>query len=362
MDCMWSLLIFARHKSEPLMTLKILNSHSRRAFTLVELLVVIAIIGILVALLLPTLGTVRESARMTHCVAAQKQLALALKTSEQASGRLPAACFYQTTDGGRQPANISLGSLPVGQSGTISSMATDRSYSSFSFLVTLLPFLDARHIYDRIDFSKSAFDATDNDPDPQTGQIYSNAALWSEPIPHLLCPSFQSAKTAQATDYAALTERPALTNYKAVSATDMVTLFQSERCKSSEIDAAGNGAGILHPYGRTRSTGFPGSTMLTSETREQNYAAWADGTTACIWGIDDDGEVAINRSLDSDDASQGWVKYTLSSEHPQAVTICLYDGSARTMSEDVEPEVLKAMITRDAADNAASANFLTAGN
>ena len=344
------------------MTLKILNPHPRRAFTLVELLVVIAIIGILVALLLPTLGTVRESARMTQCVAAQKQLALALKTSEQASGRLPAACFYQTTNGGRQPANLSLGSLPVGQSGTVSSMATDRSYSSFSFLVTILPFLDARHIYDRIDFSKSAFDTEDGEVDPSTGQAYSNAALWTEPIPHLLCPSYQGDTFAKATDYEGLAQPPALTNYKAVSATDMMTLFQTDRCKSSEIDVAGNGAGIIHPYSRMRSSGLSGSTMLTSETREQNYAAWADGTTASTWGIDDDGEVTINRSLNSDDASQGWVKYALSSEHPQAVTICLYDGSARAMSEDVAPEVLKAMITRATADNGASANFLTAGN
>ena len=341
---------------------RISNSADRRGFTLVELLVVIAIIGILVALLLPTLGQVRESARLTQCTAIQKQLGLALKTSEQARSRMPAACFYQTTDGGRQHANLSLGLLPVGQSGIVSSVATDRSYSPYSFLVTLLPFLDAKHIYDRIDFSKSAFDVTDNALDSQTGQVYSNASLWSEPIPHLICPSFQSARTAQATDYDALSERPALTNYKAVGATDMITLFQADRCNSPDIDAAGNGAGILHPYGRVRSTGCSGSTMLTSETREPNYSAWADGTTACIWGIDEDGEVAINRSLDSDDSAQGWVKYTLSSEHPQAVTIGLHDGSARKMSEDVEPEVLKAMITRNVADNMLTSDFLITGN
>lgn len=50
----------------------------RLAFTVIELLVVTGIIGVLIALLLPTLGRARESARRAHCASNLRQLMQAI--------------------------------------------------------------------------------------------------------------------------------------------------------------------------------------------------------------------------------------------------------------------------------------------
>ncbi len=53
------------------------TSDFRRAFTLIELLVVVAIIAILAALLLPTIGMVRDAAKNTGCMANLRQISMA---------------------------------------------------------------------------------------------------------------------------------------------------------------------------------------------------------------------------------------------------------------------------------------------
>ncbi|MDR1283905.1 MAG: DUF1559 domain-containing protein [Opitutaceae bacterium] len=51
---------------------------SPRAFTLIELLTIIAIIGILAAIIIPTVGRVRQSARAAQCISHLRQLGTAL--------------------------------------------------------------------------------------------------------------------------------------------------------------------------------------------------------------------------------------------------------------------------------------------
>lgn len=75
-----------------------LRVHPPRAFTLLELLIVIAIISVLMGVLLPSLGRVRESARLAECASNIRQLQLAndLYSGDHEDRYLPGAAEIET--------------------------------------------------------------------------------------------------------------------------------------------------------------------------------------------------------------------------------------------------------------------------
>jgi prepilin-type N-terminal cleavage/methylation domain-containing protein len=131
-----------------------MKRHVLRAFTLVELLVVIAIIGILVALLLPAIQASRESARRAQCTNQLRQLILAVHDFEMAHEHYPPGTVNPTGP---------IQNLPNGQ--------------HISWIARILPYIEERVLYDRLDLSLSAYNFK-NDPVRQTT------------IRLLLCPSF----------------------------------------------------------------------------------------------------------------------------------------------------------------------------
>ncbi|MFO0863657.1 MAG: DUF1559 domain-containing protein [Gemmataceae bacterium] len=122
----------------------------RVAFTLIELLVVIAIIAVLIALLVPAVQKVRESAARLSCSNNLKQLGLAMHGYMNVNRTLPPNGIY-AYDG-----------------------TTVTQVSGWSALARILPFVEQDNIYRGIDFN------TPYSTQPQTT---------SKRIPLFICPS-----------------------------------------------------------------------------------------------------------------------------------------------------------------------------
>ena len=129
-----------------------------RAFTMLELLVVIAVIGILIALLLPAVQAARESVRRMQCAHHLAQIGLAVKQFENVQGVLPSGTVNETGP---------IRNVPIG--------------NHIGWIPRLLPHLEQLPLYEKIDFTKGAYD-------PE------NHVAWLSNIPPTFaCPSERSA-------------------------------------------------------------------------------------------------------------------------------------------------------------------------
>jgi len=146
----------------------------RRGFTLIELLVVIAIIAILVALTLPAVQQIRETARRIRCLNNLKQMGLALHNYHSIHRTFPPG-FVSTLE----DPNWSY------ETGNTRSFPDERG-PGWSFFAQLLPYLDQKNLHDRINYDLPITAAE-------------NAEARRTSVETFLCPSDTSGRLIQVT-------------------------------------------------------------------------------------------------------------------------------------------------------------------
>lgn len=109
-----------------------MRKNTRRGFTLIELLVVIAIIAILIALLVPAVQKVRESASRTQCANNLKQLGLGLHMHHDTANRFPYGYQVKTWDG---------------------DLTVPANHFRWSVLAELTPYLEQANVYKLLDLT-----------------------------------------------------------------------------------------------------------------------------------------------------------------------------------------------------------------
>jgi prepilin-type N-terminal cleavage/methylation domain-containing protein len=111
----------------------------RRGFTLIELLVVISIIGVLVAMLLPAVQSVREAARRASCANNLRQIGLAMLNYESGFKHFPAGSVSKEN--------------PYDP-------ATPWTFYRWSALATLSPHLENTAAYNILDLTRPLYNAS----------------------------------------------------------------------------------------------------------------------------------------------------------------------------------------------------------
>jgi prepilin-type N-terminal cleavage/methylation domain-containing protein/prepilin-type processing-associated H-X9-DG protein len=319
--------------------------HRPRGFTLIELLVVIAIIAILIALLVPAVQKVRESAALIQCANNLKQLGIAVHAYHDVMGQIPP-----------NAANISFG-WTTGDSWVINGVkyvgdANIPGTHAWSWIARILPYIEQSSLASEYDI-----------PNGTMGNAKAGLAII---IPMLLCPSDGTETANPAIDWANIPNiSMGLTNYKGCSgsnwgynnnlgtqafASTFTTTFPVQDPDGSlSYDGLDHGNGIFYRSDGKRKLTLNGITDGTSNTFmigedmhhfDQHCGGWPypNYTNATC-------AIPLNYPDTTHTRTYWQDRYSFHSQHTNGANFCFADGSVRFIDNGINLPTYYALAT-----------------
>jgi len=263
----------------------------RRGFTLIELLVVIAIIGVLIALLLPAIQAVRESAQRTQCQNNLKQIGLALHNYEHSFKSFP-PCYKQ---------------------------------NHYSFFPYLLPFIEQTAVSAQFDFQKKWDDSA-------------NATAVNSNIGILHCPTSPPGRGAVSDYTCARCFNGSAATALGISSSEysrdtMGLLVRDKKTRIREVtDGLSNTIMIVEDGGRPQL--YESGRPVAGSSNNPRWAEWDLKIT--IGAICSNNTKIINCSNNNE----------IYSLHRGGANFVMGDGACLFLRENLLPATLKALVTR----------------
>lgn len=267
----------------------------RRGFTLIELLVVIAIIAVLMALLLPAIQSVRESASRTQCQNSMKQLGLALHGHENTHRKLP-PCYKQDY------------------------------YSVFPYL---LPYIEQTSVGSQFNFAKTWNDSA-------------NATAIAANITILHCPTSPPGRGAVSDYTCARCFNGSAASALGVSSDEYNTntmglLVRDKTTRIREVvDGMSNTIMLVEDGGRPQL--FENNKLVSGSANNPRWAEWDLKITI--------GAICNNNTQIINCTNQNEI-YSL---HRGGANFVMGDGAVHFIRQDILPATFKALVTRAGQD------------